>query len=224
MAFSGAGAIASGAGSILDGFLDYFGQQDTNQNNLEIARETNAFNERMANSAMAFSERMSDTQWQRGVADMRAAGINPMLAVSQGGASSPSGVSAVGTTGAPQQNPMRGLSQSFSSAVQAAQQLASIDNIKASTDKTQTDADLNRQLTKTSQTQAALNTATAAQAQQNTAQSAANTANIRAQLPGAQVEADIDSSTYGKVLRYLSRLNPFGHSANSIAGALNYLK
>lgn len=36
-----------------------------------------------------FAERMANTQWQRGVDDMQAAGINPMLAVHQGGAAAP---------------------------------------------------------------------------------------------------------------------------------------
>lgn len=55
------------------------------------ANEANAAN---VDKQMAFQKEQSSTQYQRGVADMEAAGLNPGLAYQQGGASAQTGASA----------------------------------------------------------------------------------------------------------------------------------
>lgn len=58
-----------------------------------------AANKNLQEDAQSFDERMSNTSYQRAVADMEKAGLNPMLAVQRGGASTPS--SPMGSVGAP---------------------------------------------------------------------------------------------------------------------------
>lgn len=100
-------------GPIIGGIGDYFSGQATNEANAEQA----AMNRQ-------FQERMSSTSYQRSTKDMMAAGLNPMLAYQQGGASSPGGSMAT------MQNPMSG---AISSALAIGRQKAEIENIKADT-------------------------------------------------------------------------------------------
>lgn len=68
--------------------VNMFIQHDWANSAAATARQSD---ERAMERNWAFQERMSNSAYQRATADMMAAGINPMLAVSQGGASSPTG-------------------------------------------------------------------------------------------------------------------------------------
>lgn len=74
-----------------------FGQHQANKQNVQLSREGMAFEADQAVKQMQFQERMSNTSYQRATEDMRLAGINPMLAYAQGGASTPGGGAASGS-------------------------------------------------------------------------------------------------------------------------------
>lgn len=76
--------------------LDFLSQERTNRQQAQQAQIAQGFSAEQAQKQMDFQERMRATQYQTAVQDMMAAGLNPMLAYTQGGAGTPSGASAIG--------------------------------------------------------------------------------------------------------------------------------
>lgn len=75
----------------ISGAASLFGGERVNAVNQREARINRAFQAGEAATNRSFQERMRNTEWQAAVSDMEAAGINPALAYSRGGASSPGG-------------------------------------------------------------------------------------------------------------------------------------
>jgi hypothetical protein len=68
------------AAAAIPAAISYLGQESANKTNRDIA-----------NQQQNFQREMSNTSYQRAVTDLMAAGLNPMLAYSQGGATTPGG-------------------------------------------------------------------------------------------------------------------------------------
>lgn len=92
------GPVGTAVGAGLGGYLE----QD----------QANSYNSAQASRQMDFQSQMRSTSYQTAMADMRAAGLNPMLAFSQGGASVPAGAMASYASVEPASSAQAALAQS----------------------------------------------------------------------------------------------------------------
>lgn len=114
--FPGAGSVVGSVADVVGGaasaYSAYQSTAQTNEANIEQARQQMQFQREQADRAQAFSAAqiqqqreyetsMSNTSYQRAIGDMQAAGLNPMLAYHQGGASTPASPAASGVVGGP---------------------------------------------------------------------------------------------------------------------------
>lgn len=218
-------AIAAGA-SLLGGYLaNQASQSNTSAANAQSAQntaESNKTNLQTAREQMRFQERMSNSAYQRAMADMKKAGLNPILAYQQGGASSPSGASATATSAPVQraeyQDPLGPAATSAADAYTKTEQIK-LGAGGLQVQQAQAGADIAKKAADTIlTTQSAKNAAIQAKV-------------LEAQAKKAKLEGDWSSSKIGKTLFELNKVNEAAggslenlNSAKQLLNPMNLLK
>lgn len=117
--------------------------EQANRTNIDLSHEQMNFSAAQAQKQMDFQKEMSGSSYQRAVEDMKKAGINPMLAVSNGGASSPSG--AMGSYSTPDVKPIPSVvANSISGAMDMVRTYADVSKSIADADASRSSAKLAR--------------------------------------------------------------------------------
>lgn len=230
MAFDLGGMLGGIAMGGLGAVGSIFGQKSANEANARMAENANLANAMEAEKNRYFQERMRNSAYQAQVADLKAAGLNPILGMGSGGASAPSGSMATAQA-ARAENTMTGLAGGLSTAVDAAR-------LSKELDQTGSQIAVNKANIATAETQQQLNVNSAKAAAENANNTRQNTiktsrenhiasGTIDKLKKAADISADTDlkkSSIDNKAVMYDAIMNRAGQAAGVIKDAIGAFK